>query len=284
MLEKLLFIRRVEEEIIARYPKQLMRCPVHLSCGQEAVAVGLCHHLRKEDSVFSTHRNHAHYLAKGGDLEKMIFEIHGKDGCNGGRGGSMHLLDTSVNFFSCPIVASAIPLAVGAALANKLDGNDNIVVCFLGDAAVEEGVFSESLNFASLMKLPIIFVCENNQYSVDTPLSKRQPKRDIKNLGEAHNVTSISMDGHNVVEIADRFKGEIDFVRKHSLPVFAVIDTARSYVHCGVDKEFELAHDPLDATKDMDDTEIMARIKTAFDEAEIAPFPSHEMAKEFVYA
>ena len=187
----MLLIRRVEEEIVKRYPKQQMRLPVHLSIGQEAIAVGVCHHLRKSDSVFSTHRCHAHYIAKGGNLVKMALELHGKvGGCMDGRGGSMHLMDTDVNVMSIPIVASAIPLAVGAALANKIDGNGNIVVCFFGDAAVEEGVFHESLNFASLMQLPIIFVCENNQYSVDTHIAKRQSGW-LNNHFAMHNVRKI---------------------------------------------------------------------------------------------
>jgi len=161
----MLLIRRVEEEICVRYKKAYMRCPVHLSIGQEAIAVGVCHYLKAEDSVFSTHRCHAHYLAKKGSLERMALELHGKiGGCMDGRGGSMHLMDKSVNVMSIPIVASAIPLAVGAALANKMDGNGNVVVCFFGDAAVEEGIFAETMNFASLMQLPIIFVCEDNSY------------------------------------------------------------------------------------------------------------------------
>jgi pyruvate dehydrogenase E1 component alpha subunit len=281
----MLLIRRVEEEIVSRYPKQLMRCPVHLSISQEAIAVGVCHHLRKEDSVFSTHRSHAHYLAKNGDLDKMILEIHGKiGGCQDGRAGSMHLNDKSVNVMSIPIVASAVPLAVGVALANKIDGNGNIVVCFFGDAAVEEGVFSESMNFASLMQLPIIFVCEDNSYSVDTHIKKRQPDRNLVDLGKAHNIFSMVIDSHNVFKIAERFKDEISFVRDKQKPIFVVMKTQRSHVHCGVDKEFELENDPLDVTKHPDDTEIMVRITKAFDAAEAAPLPTPDMASKHVYA
>lgn len=288
LLYKMLLIRRTEEEIIARYPKQLMRCPVHLSIGQEAIAVGGCHHLRQEDSVFSTHRCHAHYLAKGGSLEKMALELHGKiGGCMDGRGGSMHLMDKDVNIMSIPIVASAIPLAVGAALANKMDGNDNIVMCFFGDAAVEEGVFHESLNFSSLMRLPIIFVCENNGYSVDTHIKKRQPKRNLIELGRSHNIASIRIDENDVFKVAERFKNEISFVRENSMPLFAVFDTQRSHVHCGVDKEFDLGIDPLDILP-IPSLEIHADIKdkitAAFDAAEAAPLPTPDMAKDHVYA
>ncbi len=282
---KMLLIRRFEEEIIARYPKQLIRCPVHLSISQEAIAVGVCHRLRKEDAVFSTHRNHAHYIAKGGDIEKFALELHGKvGGCNDGRGGSMHAIDTSVNFMSGPIVASAIPLAVGAALANKMDGNDNIVVCFFGDAAVEEGVFHESMNFASLMQLPIIFVCENNRYSVDTPIEKRQANRELWKLGEAHGVTAYRIYDNNALSLARKFEKIIDDTRKKSSPNFVAINTQRSHVHCGVSEEFDIDKDPVDACKDYDDTEIKALISKAFDAAEAAPLPTPDMASKYVYA
>ena len=294
IIYKMLLCRRFDEEIISRYKKQLIRCPVHLSISQEAIAVGVCHHLRKEDSVFSTHRNHSHYLAKGGNLEKFTLEIYGKaDGCNGGRGGSMHALDVDVNFFSCPIVASAIPLAVGAALANKIDGNGNIVVCFFGDAAVEEGVFHESLNFASLMQLPIIFVCENNQYSVDTHIAKRQSGW-LNNHFAMHNVRKIRKRGHDVFALAGLFEAEIDGLRNGNDPLIVVLETERSHVHCGIDKEFDLKCDPLnaaikqskldDAMMSLRESMIMADINRAFDAAESAPLPTPDMASRYVYA
>lgn len=295
MIYKMLFIRRTEEEIIARYGKQEMRVPVHLSIGQEAIAVGACAHLHREDMVFSTHRCHAHYLAKGGSLERMALELHGKiGGCMDGRGGSMHLMDKSVNVMSIPIVASAIPLAVGAALANKIDGNGNIVVCFFGDAAVEEGVFHESMNFASLMQLPIIFVCEDNSYSVDTHLSKRQPKREFRNLAIAHNMKWQEISTANVFFIASEFEMLISHAR-NNIPIFITLKTQRSFVHCGVDKEFELERDPLDIImksiapviireRNWARYQIAKKITEIFDAAEAAPLPTPEMAKEHVYA
>lgn len=296
IIYKMLLIRRVEEEICARYKKQLMRSPVHLSIGQEAISVGVCHHLRTGDAVFSTHRNHAAYLAKGGSLEKMAFELHGKiGGCIDGRGGSMHLMDKSVNFMSGPIVASAIPLAVGTALANKIDGNGNIVVCFFGDAAVEEGVFHESMNFAALMQLPIIFVCENNQYSVDTPLGKRQPHRDLKKLGEGHGILSGRFEiDYECMDKDPYFKHIIFLCRRDSSPYFIEIPTQRSHVHCGVDKEFELDNDPVkyvyeNCGMEISDVDAMiysieSNIIAAFDAAEAAPLPTPDMASRYVYA
>ncbi len=292
IVEKMLLIRRVEEEIISRYPKQLMRCPVHLSIGQEAIAVGVCHGLKKEDAVFSTHRCHAHYLAKGGSLERMALELHGKvGGCMDGRGGSMHLMDKSVNVMSIPIVASSIPLAVGVAMANKIDSNGNIVVCFFGDAAVEEGVFHESMNFASLMQLPIIFVCENNQYSVDTHISKRQPKKNLDMMGVAHQMNILHINDSNVISIAYSLELVIADARKNK-PTFVVLDTQRSHVHCGVDKEFKLENDPMNhiGIPNMGAYEVSQRIleidnkiKAAFDAAEAASLPTPDMAKEYVY-
>lgn len=290
IIRKMLLIRLVEEEIVARYGKQQMRCPVHLSIGQEAIAVGVCHNLRPSDKVFSTHRCHAHYLAKGGSTERMTLELYGKvGGCLDGRGGSMHLCDGSVGMVaSVPIVGSAIPLAVGAALANKLDGKDDIVVCFFGDGAVEEGVFHESLNFASLMKLPIIFVCENNEYSIDTHIKKRQPWRSIDKLAYGHDIRKFITLDADVFALADCFSYAIDEARKNE-PVFVCVNTQRFYVHCGTDLNAENARcaDPMikiPANHDIATAPILAEIKAAFDAAEAAPLPTPDMASRYMYA
>lgn len=178
---QILRIRRIEEAIAECYKEQEMRCPVHLSIGQEAIAAGVCALLKKTDIVFSNHRSHGHYLAKGGSLPAMIAEIYGKEtGCSKGRGGSQHLIDMSAGFWgSTPIVASTVPLSVGSAFYSKLKEDKKVTVVFFGDAAMEEGVLHESLNFASLHKLPIFFVCENNLYSISTHISARQPDRKI---------------------------------------------------------------------------------------------------------
>ncbi|MFH1077596.1 MAG: thiamine pyrophosphate-dependent dehydrogenase E1 component subunit alpha, partial [Pseudomonadota bacterium] len=142
----MLTIRRFEEKIIEVYPVQDMKTPVHLYIGQEAVAAGVCANLEQEDCIFSTHRSHGHYLAKGGDLKKMIAELYGKStGCSRGKGGSMHLVDIGVNFMgSTAIVGGTIPIGVGLGLSIKLNKTDQISCVFLGDAAIEEGVFYES--------------------------------------------------------------------------------------------------------------------------------------------
>src|SRR3990167_5343934 len=174
---QMLRIRMIEEAIAENYSKQKMRTPVHLSIGQEAAAAASGAVLRKTDYAVSSHRAHAHYFAKDGNLNAMIAELHGKvTGCSRGRGGSMHLIDQSVGFMgSTAIVGNTIPIGVGLGLSIHLSGDDRVSCIYLGDGAVEEGVFYESLNFAILKKLPILFICENNLYSVYTPLDKRQP-------------------------------------------------------------------------------------------------------------
>ena len=161
-------IRSVEEEISKRYSEGKMRCPTHLSIGQEAVPAAFSQIVSKKDYTVSSHRGHAHYLAKGGNLNSMIAEIYGKrSGCSNGKGGSMHLMDLSVNFMgTTAIVGNSIPIGVGLGLSAKTKKTKQISFIFFGDGAVEEGVFYESINFAATKKLPTIFVCENNLYSV----------------------------------------------------------------------------------------------------------------------
>jgi pyruvate dehydrogenase E1 component alpha subunit len=173
---KILRIRLIEKEISNKYTEWKMRCPTHLSIGQESIPASICENLKKNDAIVSAHRCHAHYLSKGGSLKKMLAEIYGKvSGCAKGRGGSMHLIDYSVNFNAAvPIVGSTLPIGVGIAWANKLKNKKNVVVIFFGDGATEEGAFLESIDFASLHNLKILFVCENNQYSVYSNIKKRQ--------------------------------------------------------------------------------------------------------------
>lgn len=312
LLREMLYIRLVEETMAARYAEQEMRCPVHLSVGQEAAAVGVCQALRIEDRVFSTHRCHAHYLAKGGDLKAMLAEIYGKEaGCLGGRGGSMHLTDPSKGMIvSVPIVASSIPLAVGAALSDKLDKSDRVSVTFFGEASTEEGVFHESANFASLNKLPVLFVCENNQYSVYTPLRRRQPDRPLVDLAKAHGMTAMRADGNNVSAVLDTTREAVEHARAGKGPVFLVFDTYRWREHCGPNFDNDLGYrteaeflewkkrDPLERLKgemlasgQLDEktfqsmsSELQFTIDAAFEFAKAAPLPEPSQASQFVYA
>lgn len=189
-------IRRVEEEIIRLYPSDKIKSPVHLSIGQESVAVGTCMALRKQDVVFSNYRGHAHYLAKGGSLENMMTELYGKaPGTARGKAGSMHLSDWSVGFMgTSAIVASSIPEAVGYAFAMKMQKKDVVTICYFGDGAVDEGCFSESINFAALKHLPILFVCENNEYAIYSHVLDRRRHDNICQRTEAHGIQAVRIE------------------------------------------------------------------------------------------
>jgi len=242
--KKMKYIRVVENTIIREYPMQEMRCPIHLSVGQEAIAVGVCEQLNVNDKVFSNHRCHAHYLAKGGNLYKMFAELLGKaDGCCGGRGGSMHLFDNSVGLkVSIPIVGSSIPLAVGAALADKLDERKigTLTVVFFGDGAIEEGVFYECANFASLMSLPVIFVCENNLFSCFTHISQRQPARDLEKLAQSHLIETFRANGNQIINVIETSNRAVNYVRTQHKPAFILFDTYRHLEHCGISNDDHL--------------------------------------------
>lgn len=311
LYKKMLFIRSVEEAIANKYSEQEMRCPVHLSIGQEAVSTGLCEHLTKEDVVYSTHRCHAHYLAKGGSLKKMLAELYGREtGCCKGKGGSMHLIDLEAGFYGAtPIVGNSLPVAVGAALATKMKKENKIVTVFLGDGTVEEGVFHESLNYASLSKLPVLFVCENNLFSVYTNLSERQPDREIYKLAEAHDVYSEKYDGYDVLNVFMASKMTVDFVKSGKGPAFLEFLTYRYREHCGPNydddkgyrsvEEYEKwkARDSIKTlekyvlenkiadknTLDQIQNLINKEIEEGFDFAKKSPFPKKEELYKGVY-
>ena len=199
-------IRRVEQEVVRIYPSDKIKSPVHLSIGQESVSVGVCEALRPGDIVFGTYRNHALYLAKGGDLNQMMAELYGKaTGCAKGKGGSMHLVDIAAGVMGgSAVVGTTIPQAVGYALALQLRDRPEMVVSFFGDGAMEEGAFHESLNYAALKKLPMIFVCENNLYAIHSRLADRQPVVDLRARAAAYGVQSERIDDGDVLRIHER--------------------------------------------------------------------------------
>lgn len=236
LFESMLRIRLVEESIANKYSEQKMRCPTHLSIGQEAIAVGVCANLTSQDQVLSTHRAHAHYLAKGGCLNSMMAEIYGKaSGCSKGMGGSMHLIDTSVGFMgSTAIVANTIPVAVGLALEKKLTRKKSIACVFFGDGATEEGAFYESVNFAIIHSLPILFICENNLYSVYSGLEVRQPMdRKIYKMVRSMGISAQHANGNDVEEVARKVKHAKTMILKSGGPQFLEFDTYRWREHCG---------------------------------------------------
>lgn len=247
--KSMMLIRCVEELIANNYHPddrvEEMRCPIHLSIGQEASAVGVIQHLSNDDKVFSTHRCHAHYLAKGGSIEKMLGELLGREGGSlGGRGGSMHLKDSDVNFvMSVPIVGSVMPVATGAALANKLDNNHHVVVVFIGDGSLEEGVWHETANFSVLHEIPVLFVCENNLYSVYSRLDERQPSRDLSRFAKAHCMTYLNADGNDVRQVYFQAAEALKIVRGGE-PCLINLDTYRHREHCGPNFDDHLGYRP----------------------------------------
>jgi TPP-dependent pyruvate/acetoin dehydrogenase alpha subunit len=312
LYKKTLFIRTVEDQISKEYKKQEMRCPIHLSIGQEAAAVGLSVNLKKKDKMYSTHRCHAHYLAKGGSLNKMIAEIYGKEtGCCKGRGGSMHLFDENVGLSnSIPLVGSNIPLAVGNAFANKLNKKSNIAVAMLGDGVVEEGVFHESMNFAILKKLPVLFFCENNFYSVMTHLKERQPKKFLEKIGKLYDLKVDYLNGNKVDEVYVKSKKMINYIKNKRKPGLIVLNTHRYKEHCGPNEDIQLGYrnikefdywkknDPLiycekilkkkykvtEIILEKIKQETLKKCNNAFIFAKKSKLPKHAAAKEKVYS
>jgi acetoin:2,6-dichlorophenolindophenol oxidoreductase subunit alpha len=235
MYTMLLKIRKVELKIEELYPQDQMKTPIHSSLGQEAAAAGVCVHLTKDDNIFSNHRSHAHYLSKGGGLKAMIAELYCKEtGCSRGRGGSMHLIDTRVGHFgSSAIVGGSIPHAVGAAYAAVMQKKNLVAVSFFGDAASEQGVFFESMNWAALKKLPVIFVCENNYYSVCSHISARQANDDIAMRPRAFAIPSFKVDGMNVLEVYEKAGRAIAHARSGGGPYFLELVVQRWRAHAG---------------------------------------------------
>lgn len=236
MYVTMLKIRMFEEKVAELlHLNQEIICPVHLYIGQEAVAAGVCANLRRNDYVFSTHRSHGHYIAKGGNIKALMAELYGRvTGCSKGRGGSMHLASPDVGLpGSSAIVAGTVPLAVGAALAFSMQRKDAVSVAFFGDGAVNEGVWYESLNFASLKKLPVIFVCENNLYSTHMSVSACLADTNIYKRAEAFNMPGIRIDGNNVIEVFEKAKEAIENARCGKGPTLIECMTYRWRGHVG---------------------------------------------------
>lgn len=304
--KKLLFdmlrIRMVEETIAKYYSQQEMRCPVHLSSGQEAPAVGVCSTLETEDFAFSAHRSHAHYLAKGGDLKAMLSELYGRaDGCCRGKGGSMHLIDHSCGFMGAvPIVGSSIPIGVGATFGTVLQKKPKVSAIFIGDGAIEEGVFYESINFAIYHKLPVLFVCENNFYSVFSHVTARQSSdREIYETVKEFGIESIQGDGNNVLEVYQLTQEAVARAKSGEGPTFMEFKTYRFREHCGPNLDDDLGYRPkkdIDAWRErcpivrltanlkeqnqitekdiqLKTKEIESEIQEAFEYAKASPFP-----------
>ncbi|MEQ8402966.1 MAG: thiamine pyrophosphate-dependent dehydrogenase E1 component subunit alpha [Silicimonas sp.] len=242
MLERMALIRRTEEQIAEMDQAGEVNCPCHYAIGQEATAVGVAQHLRPTDRGFGAHRSHSHYLASGGSVDKLMAEVLGRDtGASRGMGGSMHLYGADIGFAgSVPIVAGTVPLAVGAGLAAKLDGSGDVGVAYFGDGACEEGVVHESLNLAAVMRLPVLFVVENNLYSSHLDIHLRQPSDRVARFAESHGIATHVVDGNDVVEVA-RVAGElIGRARAGEGPGFIEAVTYRWRGHVGPDENIDV--------------------------------------------
>jgi len=313
LYQLMLRIRLVEERIADLYPEQEMRCPVHLSIGQEAAAAGVCAALGPEDKVFSGHRSHGHYIAIGGNLKAMFAELYGKaTGCVLGKGGSMHLVDLKKGFLGAtPIVGSTIPIAVGVAFAARMRREDRVVVSFFGEAAVEEGVFHEAANFAVLKSLPVVFSCENNLYSTQSPLSVRQPAgRQIFAQAASYGMESHQADGNDAIEVYRLARAAVEKARTGGGPTFLELMTYRWREHVGPNYDNDLgyrteaeflewkARDPVESLlqhmircgrMSREDAEVMAKsINVEIDEAvafaKSSPFPDESLLLADIYA
>lgn len=241
LFREMLLIRKFEEKVAELVKSDEIRCPCHLYIGQEAIAVGVCSTLTRQDLVFSTHRSHGHYIAKSHDINHLMAELFGKaTGCSRGRGGSMHLSNPSMGLpGSSAIVGGTISLAVGSALSHKNKKRENLSVAFFGDGATNEGIFYESLNFASLHKLPIIFVCENNLYSTHLPVEECLANPLIYKTAEIFNIPSIRINGNDVQEIVQATLVAATRALAGEGPSFIECMTYRWCGHVGPNQDFE---------------------------------------------
>jgi pyruvate dehydrogenase E1 component alpha subunit len=313
IFRRMVLIRTTEETIAERYSEWKMRCPTHLCTGQEAVGAAVGVALREDDFVVSTHRAHGHYLGKGGNLDRMIAEIYGKaTGCSAGKGGSMHLIDKEVGFMgSTAIVGGTIPVGVGLGLSIELNGTDQVSCVYLGDGATEEGVFYESVNFAVLRNLPVLFICENNLYSVYSPLKVRQPKwRKIHKMVEGLGVRSDFGDGNNAIEVYEKIESAVRDLRSDCGPQFFEFSTYRWREHCGPNFDNDIgyrteaeylgwkAKDPVKRLKaklidecvltkeeaHRMEADVIADVNQSFEFAETSAFPIEDDLNTHIYA
>lgn len=311
LYKRMSLIRRLELRLAEIYHTDAIKSPVHLSVGQEAIAVGVCDPLEKDDIVSNTYRCHATYIAKGGDLQQMMAELYGKStGCAGGKAGSMHLIDMQHGVLGASaVVGTTIPVATGYALAlqrqAKVTGKQRVVVSVFGDGGTEEGCFYESLNFAALHNLPILYVCENNRLAIHTPLEKRWATEQLCQRVATFGIETHKIDSHDVFEIRDVVAKAVSRLRTQSGgPIFLECATYRWLEHVGprddhVDNYRDLdecqrwkAKDEIERLGQMLDPstrlvledEITTELAQAEQFAELSSYPTAEELYTHVYA
>jgi TPP-dependent pyruvate/acetoin dehydrogenase alpha subunit len=248
----MVLIRRFEEKIIEVYGRQDMKSPVHLCIGQEGVAAGVCAHLQPEDYIYTTHRGHGHCLAKGMTPQELYAEFYGREsGCCRGKGGSMHPASPGLGVpGTTAIVGGSIPLAAGAALASQMRGNGRVSVAFFGDGASEQGAFHEAMNFAALKRLPLLFVCENNYYATNSPLSARQPHPDIHRRAAGYGIPGVSLNGNDVLAVYQAAQEAVARAREGDGPTLLECKTYRWKGHVGPDCDWEKGCRPREELTD----------------------------------
>jgi pyruvate dehydrogenase E1 component alpha subunit len=308
MLRKMLEIRFFEEKVFDLYGQNLVPGTIHLYAGEEAVAVGVCSALRKDDFITSTHRGHGHCIAKGADLKRTMAEILGKEtGYCKGKGGSMHIADFSVGMLGATaVVGAGLPIAAGAGLSAKLRGTDQVVACFFGEGASNQGTFHESLNLASAWSLPVIFVCENNLYAMGTRQSRIMKIANIADRAVGYGMPGIIADGNDVLAVYATASKAVERARNGEGPTLIECKTYRHKGHSRVDpakyrakEEVEewLAKDPIRRLEDRAvqdhiltkdeieniEREAMAKVEEAVKFAVESPYPAPEEALEDVY-
>lgn len=307
-------IRLCEESLVGPILKKEILTPCHLYSGQEAVATGVCASLNETDYIFGSHRSHGHYLAKGGSLKALVAEVYCREtGCSKGRGGSMHVVAPEAGMMgSAPIVAGTISLAIGVALVSQIRKDGRITVSFFGDGATGEGVLFESLNFAALKKLPIIFACENNYYSTHLPVAEHRPDRKISDIGKSFGVKSFRVDGNDVLKVYETAHKAVHSCREGNGPVFIEFSTYRLRGHVGPSDNIQGNHtdirpkeevekwkkrDPIKRFKtylirnkkfdskylEKIDHEIAEEVKAAHEFAKQSPYPDPKELTRYVF-
>jgi len=309
MYRKMLEIRQFEEEVYELYGQNLVPGTIHLYVGQEAVAVGVCANLCREDYVVSTHRGHGHCIAKGADLKRVMAEILGKktEYCKG-KGGSMHIADFSVGILGATsVVGAGIPIAVGAGLSIKLRGTDQVVACFFGDGASNQGTFHEGINMAAIWKLPVLFVCENNLYAMGTRQSRVMLIENISERAAAYGIPGVTVDGNDVLAVYEAAREAVERAKRGEGPTLIECKTYRHKGHSRMDPatyrpkeevEYWLKKDPIPRFKNKllemgilteeeakgIEEQVSREIEEAVKFALESPYPEPEEALKDVYA
>lgn len=309
MYKLMVKIRLFEEKVFELYAQNLVPGTIHLYTGQEAVAVGVCSALRKDDYITSTHRGHGHCIAKGADIKRVMAEILGKEtGYCKGKGGSMHIADFSIGMLGATaVVGAGIPIAVGAGLSIKLRKTSQVAACFFGDGASNQGTFHEGINMAAIWQLPVIFVCENNLYAMGTHQLRVMKIENIANRAAAYGIPGVVVDGNDVLAVYEAASNAVERARRGEGPTLIECKTYRHRGHSRVDpakyrprEEVEawLAKDPIKRLRErllqsnalteveiqLMDKEISTEIEEAVKYAMESPYPEPEEALEDVYA